>query len=517
MESRLKLTLAAMAVLTAASPTLASTITVGLSSDIRSSNPGINRDDVSDGVILNVVEGLVGYREDGTVGPLLAESIATSPDGLTYTFKLRSRVKFQNGDGLTSADILWNWNRYMDPKTEWRCISEFDGRNGLKVESASAPDPSTFVMTINKPNAVFLSSLARTDCGATAIISKASFNADGTWNKPIGTGPFKFAEWKRGDSIRLTKFDGYQSPPGDRVDGYIGAKQPMVDEVKFLVVADPASTKASLLTGALDAAQITTSDVPELRNNADIVVETAPIATKHAILIQTQDPLLSNVKLRQAIAAALDMNELVAGASDGIGLTNNSAVFRLSLYYDEIQKQGYQYDPDKARQLLKESGYKGEPITILTNKRTNVPNYPSALIVQAMLKAVGINLQLEVLEWPNQLDRYNSGKYQMMATSYSSQLDPSLSYDQFMGPKATQPRKVWDNPEARAELDKAMVTSDPAERQKIFDDLHRRQMVEVPLIIMYGGTGLSAHTKRVNGSLYWQAKPRLWEVTAIDR
>jgi peptide/nickel transport system substrate-binding protein len=99
----------------------------------------VNRDNTTDGVLLNVVEGLVGYREDGSVGPLLAQSVDVSPDGRTYTFKLRKGVKFHNGAPLTSADVAWSWKRYMDPKTDWRCTSEFDGRNGLKVVD-SAPD-----------------------------------------------------------------------------------------------------------------------------------------------------------------------------------------------------------------------------------------------------------------------------------------------------------------------------------------------------------------------------------------
>ncbi|MFX8616583.1 ABC transporter substrate-binding protein, partial [Acinetobacter baumannii] len=85
----------------------------------RSTNPGVNRDNTTDGVVLNMVEGLVGYRENGTVAPLLAKSVDLSEDGLTYTFQLRDGVKFHNGAPLTSADVLWSWQRYMDPKTDW--------------------------------------------------------------------------------------------------------------------------------------------------------------------------------------------------------------------------------------------------------------------------------------------------------------------------------------------------------------------------------------------------------------
>ena len=99
----------------------AQTLTAVLNADIRSTNPGVNRDGNTDSVVLHMVEGLVGYAEDGSVGPLLAEKVEISPDGKTYTFRLRKGVKFHNGATMTSADVLWSWTRYMDPKTDWRC------------------------------------------------------------------------------------------------------------------------------------------------------------------------------------------------------------------------------------------------------------------------------------------------------------------------------------------------------------------------------------------------------------
>ena len=225
----------------------AQTINVALNADIRSTNPGVNRDDNTDGVVLHMVEGLVGYRENGAVAPLLAEKVEVSPDGLTYSFHLRKGVKFHNGAEMTSADVLWSWNRYMDAKTDWRCKAEFDGAIGLKVTEATAPDASTFVMKLAKPSALFLDTMARTDCAMVAILHKDSVKADGSWDKPIGTGPFQLADWRRGEFVLLKRFDGYVSPPGEKRDGYVGSKRPEVAEVKFLAIADGATVKAGLL------------------------------------------------------------------------------------------------------------------------------------------------------------------------------------------------------------------------------------------------------------------------------
>ena len=140
---------------------------ISLNADIRSTNPGVNRDDNTDAVVLHAVEGLVAY-----------------------TFKLRNGVKFHNGAPLTAEDVAWSWKRYTDPKTEWRCLSEFDGRGRSKVQAIETPDAQTVVFRLDKPDALFLATLARTDCGMTGIIHKDSVKADGSWDKPIGNFPF---------------------------------------------------------------------------------------------------------------------------------------------------------------------------------------------------------------------------------------------------------------------------------------------------------------------------------------
>jgi peptide/nickel transport system substrate-binding protein len=194
------------------------------------------------------------------------ESGVSSKDGLTYTFTLRKGVKFHNGAPLTSADVLWSWNRYMDPKTDWRCLSEFDGRNGLKVESVTAPNPQTVVMRINKPSGLFLDTLARTDCAMAGVIHKDSVRRRQLQGADRHR-PFKLGEWKRGEYVKLAKFAGYVPVARRQAgDGYTGSKRPLVDGVKFMVIPDAATTKAALLSGAVDAAEVLDSDLLDLRS-----------------------------------------------------------------------------------------------------------------------------------------------------------------------------------------------------------------------------------------------------------
>ena len=209
------------------------------------------------------------------------------------------------------------------------------------------------------------------------------------------------------------------------------------------------------------------------------------------------------------------MPQLVAAVSNGNGKPTNSAIAVTSAYYNDTQRKGYAYDPAKAQKLLKEAGYKGEPIKIIANKRVHVPSFNAAVIAQAMMQAVGINAEIEVLEWATQLDRYNKGNYQMMSFSYSARLDPALSYEQFSGPKDSQPRKVWDEAEAQALLEKASTVSDETERQKLFDELHKRQMETTPLIIFANGQEAWGHTKRIQGADPWEGKPRVWGARVV--
>ncbi len=512
-QSRLSLALAGL-VFAAACPAAASTLRVQLPFDIRSTNPGVNRDHNTDGVVLHMVEGLVAYGEDALPKPLLAEKVDISADGLTYTFALRQGVKFHNGATLSAEDVVWSWKRYMDPKTDWRCLSEFDGRGQVKVEQVTAPDPRTVVFKLDKPSALFLASLARTDCAMAGILHRDSLKADGSFDKPVGTGPFKLAEWRRGEFICLERFADYAALPG-KIDGLGGAKRPLVDEVRFVIIPDSATAKAALLRGDVDIVpDVANADISELKKSPDKV---GLSAVTHmglvGLIIQTRDPVLGNVKLRQAIASAIDTQELVAQITDGIGKPNPSIIPALSAYYGPVQKQGRAYDPAAAKKLLQEAGYKGEKIVMLANKRYP-QSFDAAVVAQQMLKAAGINVEIEVLEWATQLDRYNKGNYQIQAFPYSGRLDPSLSFESMTGPKDKQPRKLWDDAQVQALLEKSMAIADRSQRQAIFDELHKRFIADVPMVMLYNGIVGGAFGKRVKGyTSSLTSLPRLWEVS----
>jgi len=495
-----------------ASPAVAQTLRVRLNADIRSTDPGVNRDANTDAVVLHVVEGLVALKEDTTVGPLLASKVDVSADGKTYTFSLRDGVKFHNGALLTADDVLWSWKRFMDPATNWRCLSEFDGRGLVKLLAVESPNPKTVVFRIDSPSALFLATMARMDCGGSGIVHRSSLGTDGKWVAPVGTGPFKLGEWKRGQAIELLRFDDYAAR-SEPMSGYTGAKKAEVERVRFMIIPDSAAAKAALYSNAVDIiTDAPSSDFAELKARTDIKLDASPSMGLNALLLQTRDPLLKDVRIRRALALSLDTEELAASVSEGLSKRNNSAVPTTSPFYGAVQANGFKRDLAEAKRLLAAAGYSGQPIKLIANKRYG-STFDSAVLVQSMAQAAGLKIEIEVLDWATQLDKYGKGDYQLMSFTYSARLDPALNFEMLMGPKDKQPRKVWDNPDAQARLAVALDSPDRALRQSIFDDLHKRMLDEVPAIVFYNGIELAATRRNVAGYKGWPTgQPRLWNV-----
>ena len=486
-----------------------------LNADIRSIDPGTNRDGNTDAIQTHLFEGLVAFREDASVGPMLAKTIAVSPDGRTYTFVLRDGLRFSNGAAVTSADVLFDWVRYTNPATGWRCLPEVDGRGAVKVTGVTATDDKTVVFTLEKPSALFLATLARPDCGSAGLFSRASLGPDGGWQKPITTAPFKLGEWKRGEYIDLLRNDNYVAMPGAR-DGLAGGKSVGVARVRYVIIADDATAKAALLAGNIDIMpDVQSSDVPDLAAHKDLVLSAAPTMGIEDFLFQTKDKLIGDVRIRRAFLLSLDMGELVDQVTDGQSKPNNSPLPIPSAYHHAVQSQVSHRDIPAAKALLAQAGYHGQPITILTNKRYQLM-FDQAVLAQAMAREAGLNIQLEVVDWGTQQDRYLAGTYQVMSHGFSARLDPSLSFDMFAGDKSLEPRKVWDNPLALADLQQSMQLADPAARQVLFDRMETLFRADVPMIALYSEVRTSAALKSVAGYQSWAlGTPRAWGVTQV--
>ncbi|WP_323779411.1 ABC transporter substrate-binding protein [Leisingera sp.] len=476
-------------------------VRLALNADIRGTNPGVTRDGNTDQVHGHIIEGLVTYGSDFSIIPMLAEGYEISDDGRTYTFNLRKGVKFHNGAEMTAKDVEWSWNRLAGEESESHCKNFFNGQNNIEVTSAKSTDEHTFVITLAEPYAVFLATMARFDCGSMAVLHPDSVNADGSWNAPIGTGPYMMGDHAPGRYVELNRFADYTSREG-AANGYGGGKHATVDTLRWEVVGEGAVSKTALQAGDLDLVDIDAMTAAELKDKPGFKVDATESAVWDTYLLNSSDPLLSDVQVRRAIAHAIDPQRIMAAITEGFGNASPSPVPPMSVSYTGVQAQYPEYNVAKAKQLLAEAGYNGEEITILATRR-NGAYYERALMAQAMMMDAGMNAKLKVVEWGSQLEAYRNGSgYQMQSFTFSPRLHAGLSFEMFTGGAQ---RKAWKSPPAVDLVNEALRVSDPAELQAIIDKLHQGFMEEVPAIGLGHRTLFTGMSDKVEGFENWGA------------
>lgn len=490
-------------------------LSFALTADIRSLDAS-RSDGNTETVLHHIYEQLVAHRNDLTIGPALAESWTVSEDGKVYTFRIREGATYHNGDKVVAADFKWLWERRMAPakpgETRWACVPVFDGSRNLKVESVAAPDERSIVMTLAAPDTLFLTRMADVICNVW-MASPKNVDASGAWiqGSAIGTGPFRLKEWQTERHIVLDRYDGYV-PLKTKRDGYSGDRTAYVDQVRFVVVPDKTAAETALVAGQLDVVStLQATRIAEMKGRG-VTVQTAPGLSLTAVLIQTKDPVMSNTKLRLAIAHALDLDEIARVKTEGLSPANPSGVPQSSAYADPLFRTWPAYDPEKAKALLREAGYKGETIKLEANKRF-IGMYETAVLVQAMLVGVGIKAEIELLDWGAQLQNFFSGKFQMSSFGYASRSDPMVIYGMLIGDKGKSGTVQWDDPKAVELITAAGATGDYAKRKALLVEIQKRMAEQVPILPLYYYPVIDAVSPKIAGYESWTLdKPRAWGV-----
>lgn len=484
-----------------------------ISTDIRGVMPGISPDVATGAILQNVYEGLVAWRSDGSVAPMLADKIETSPDGLSYTFTLRKGILFHNGQPLTSREVVWTWSKFLDPAQNWQCRGNFDGSRQIKIEAIEAPDADHVVFRLARPSGVFLSMMARSDCDSTGIAHPGSVDGEGRWVAAIGTGPFRLADWRRGEYVELRRFNDYQPRP-EPSDGLAGEKRADVDRVRATIIPDTSTAQLAIRSGALDIwNDVDPTSTAELRDQPGLKLVTSPAAGINMVLIQARDPALSDARVRTAIAMSIDAEALREGIAVGYGSPSTSLVPATSANYGLVERDRVKYDPAEAKRLLKEVGYSGQEIVITTNGQFPIMK-ETGIIVQSMLQSAGLNARVEIMEFAATMDRYFKGRFQLQIFNATPYLDPVFSYDRIIGGSGATPEKVWRSDEANALLGKLFELSSISARQPVFDQLHRLFLKDVPAVTWANRSNVAAVRNSVRGFSPWAgAKPRFWNVS----
>lgn len=444
-------------------------------------------------LVQHIGEALVAHRNDMSIAPMLAESIEVSENRTRYLFRLRDGATFHNGAPVTAADVVWAWEEYyLNPETGWHCRVYYDGSGTIEerttgghIKSITALDQKTVEFVLHEPSNLFLPRMADVSC-APIIFHRSSINADGSWNRLIGTGPYEFVHWRKGEEIRLKRYADYVPRPEPR-DGYSGAKIALADELVFPIFNSRQAAFDALKAGSVDIVlDVQESERAWLEGTPGIDIHTTSTINFWNLLLQTRDPLLSDIRIRRAIAHAIDLDYLAAVLTEERQKANPSVISLNSLYHSEVHDRGHAFDLALSRRLLQEAGYAGQPIEIQANRDVYPEMYRIGVLVRSMLQAVGINATLNVIPWTEQLDtHYRSGTFQLQAFGQGGRNHPALVYGKFIGPKDELARFQWDDDEAHQLVSKAQATaSSRSAQQAIYDDLHMRMLDAVPTIAL---------------------------------
>ncbi|WPK13973.1 ABC transporter substrate-binding protein [Lysinibacillus louembei] len=376
----------------------------GRGGDSVSLDPGIVTDGESFKVTQNLFETLLNFGEDDTtIHPGLAKEWSISEDGLTYTFQLQEGVKFHDGTDFNAEAVVKNVNRWKGGKEDdfYYFNSMFKAEGQDIIADVKAEGDYTVVFTLSRQQAPFLKNLAMSPFG---IASPTAFEAAGDkfGDEPVGTGPFKFVDWKRNDSITIEKFADYWQ------EGL-----PKLDKVIFRSIPDNSARLNDLVAGNIDLADgINPSDGATIESNAALqLIERPSMNIGYLGLTSTRKPF-DNKLVRQAVNYAIDKQAIVDAFFEGRAeVAKNPMPPSISGYNDDIE--AYPYDPEKAKALLAEAGYDGAPIELwaMPVPRPYMPDGAKvAEVIQKNLEDVGMPAKIVTYEWATYLDKAKNGE-----------------------------------------------------------------------------------------------------------
>ncbi|WP_368653249.1 ABC transporter substrate-binding protein [Ornithinibacillus sp. 4-3] len=459
----------------------------------------------SNDVARQMFETLVTTDSEYQVQPMLADSWEQSDDGLTYTFHLREGVLFHNGEEMVAEDVVASMNAWIEKSGP--------GKNSFTNAEFKEIDEYTVVMELEKPLSIALPLLAYGGGSIPGIMPKEIVEAadEEGIKEHIGTGPFKFVEWKQDQHILLERYEEY-SPREEEPDGLAGRREALVEKLYFVFVADPMTSIAGLETGEYDIVQGASRDsIAQLEANEDINVllhSSGPLA----IYFNKKNGLFTDEKARQAVLYGVDMEAIAQAAytSDHFYELNHNILsyYQLGLWGTDVGKDKYnQKDTEAAKQLLEESGYNGETIRIITT-RDYSDMYNGSVTLQQQLIDLGMEVELEIYDWPTLVDRReDETAFEILFLSNTDKPDPTSPV--YM----TKSFAGWtDSPELDNILEKFWGAPSVDDAKEFNDELHAWFYDYVPVAKVADGKGLLPSRTTVK-NLQDLDGPVLWNVS----
>jgi ABC-type dipeptide/oligopeptide/nickel transport system permease component/ABC-type transport system substrate-binding protein len=401
---------------------------------------------ISEALYGNVFEGLVQFAPDGSVLPCLAESWDVSADGLTYTFHLRGGVRFHDGSRFDAATAKFSLDRALAPDSANPQKSRLQA-----VRSVEVIDERTLRLLLRHRSGGLLQSLA---WGSFVMVAPDSAPNNGL--RPVGTGPFRVAEWRRGDSLRLVRAAGYWGQPA------------LLEQVTFKFIADPTAAYAALMAGDVDAFDNypAPESVAQFASGPRFKVFVGPTEMETILALNNRKPPLDNLLVRRAIAHALDRRAIIDGAMFGYGTPIGSHFPPRNPAYVDLTGQ-YPHDVARARGLLAQAGF---PDGFAVTLKLPPPSYArrSGEIIAAQLAAVGIRVTILNLEWAQWLDQvFARHDFDMSIVGHAEPMDYDIYArdDYYFG---------YSNPDFKALIAALDDTTDPALRRTLLEQVQHK-------------------------------------------
>jgi len=470
------------ALLSCSQPPDPNTLVMIIESSPTNLDPRVGIDAQSERIDALIFDDLLDRDEHFNVTPALAERWEI-PDPLTYIFHLRRGVKFHDGRSLTSRDVKWTFDSLLEGKIRTTRAAAY-----RYVDHIEAPDDYTVVFHMKEPFSTLLWNLSD---GAMGIVPSGSLGEVTT--HPIGSGPFRFVSAEQDKEVVV-----------ERNDSYWGEK-PLVPRVRFAVVPDTTTRALELRKGSADIASnaLTSDMVLALEKEPSLVVQHAPGTVLSYLAFNLRDPILRDVRVRQALAYAIDRRPMIQYLWRDFAQPANSILPPRSWAYDaELPK--YPYDPEKARQMLDLAGYpatNGVRFHLTMKTSTEESTRLMVAVLQQQLRDVGIALDIRMFEFATFFSDVTTGAYQIYSLRWiSGNEDPDIFEYAFHSdkfPPHGANRSFYVNLRLDALINQGRSETDLARRKAIYGEVQTILATDLPYINLWFLDNVLVHTKRV--------------------
>lgn len=487
-------------------------------SDPPTLDPALVTDSTSYGLVIEIFSGLMKINLAGEVVNDLSESYTVSPDGTTYTFKLRDGLVFSDGSPVTAGDFKWAWERAAHPDTESPIVDEFLGDivgineiiegNSASAEGIEVVDDQTLVVTIDAPKPYFIAKLTYP---ITFVVQRQNVeNGGDSWtDQPVGTGPFILDDYTIGVRIVLARNDNYWG------------ELAMLDSVHLSLAGG--SRMAQYENDEIDITGVSLADLERVQNpeeplNADLVTVPPSFSTSY-IGFNVEEPPFDDINFRKALNYAFDKQQVAETIYSNLVRPATGIIPPGFVGFNE-DLRGYEFDLDKAQEHLALSPYaEDRPRIVITSSGVGgSPTLVLEVLADQWRKNLGIEVEIEQVEWATYLQDLHRNRLQAFSLGWAADYpDPHTFIDVLFRSDSSINNTNYSNSQVDANLARAATEADPVRRIQLYQETEQLIIDDAPwLTLWWGVEGFALVKQRVKGYAFPPMSSPRYQYVWID-